>query len=155
MSKHKTHCKNGHELTLENTYVCPKGFRECRVCRKGGHRSSADSIRQQNAWKSDEHYAALVGKEGIKAHVALDVATGCWNWTGKMLTGYGMVKFPGRSIRAHRLSYIVHRGLIDQSLVLDHLCRNTRCVNPEHLEPVTIRENVRRGLLGVLRRVGG
>ena len=45
---------------------------------------------------------------------------------------------------AHRVSYVHFKGLIPEELELDHLCRNPSCVNPEHLEPVTHRENILR-----------
>jgi hypothetical protein len=47
--------------------------------------------------------------------------------------------------RAHRFVYENTVGLIPDGLVLDHLCRNRACINPGHLEPVTIRENILRG----------
>lgn len=47
---------------------------------------------------------------------------------------------------AHRAVYEHLRGPIPVGLELDHLCRNTRCVNPAHLEPVTHRENALRGV---------
>jgi hypothetical protein len=71
---------------------------------------------------------------------------GCWPWLGARLPrGYGQF-FDGRSVvRAHRWSYEHFRGPIPAGLVLDHRCRNTACVNPYHVEPVTQRENVLRG----------
>lgn len=72
---------------------------------------------------------------------------GCWEWSGTMRPdGYGVVWVAGRLVRAHRFFYEHHVGPIPDGLVLDHLCRNRRCVNPSHLEPVTHRENVMRGI---------
>lgn len=69
----------------------------------------------------------------------------CWLWTGAIQSGgYGEIRHLGRTRLAHRVSYEVHVGPIPIGLQLDHLCRNTRCVNPTHLEPVTQSVNVRR-----------
>jgi hypothetical protein len=75
---------------------------------------------------------------------------GCWQWIGaKWARGYGIFTLPGtqQRIAAHRWGYEHLVGPIPDGLELDHLCRNRQCVNPEHLEPVTHLENVRRGLV--------
>lgn len=73
--------------------------------------------------------------------------TGCWIWSGyRYPRGYGKACFGGRYVSAHRLSYVVNKGPIPEGLVIDHLCRNILCVNPDHLEAVTMRENVLRGV---------
>lgn len=71
---------------------------------------------------------------------------GCWLWHGTMFsTGYGSFKANGQIKVAHRLSYQFLKGEIPEGLQLDHLCRVRKCVNPEHLEPVTRKENLLRG----------
>lgn len=71
---------------------------------------------------------------------------GCIEWLGsKTPLGYGHFHVDGRAVYAHRWSYEYHVGPIPDGLVIDHLCRNTSCVNPDHLEPVTHAENVKRG----------
>lgn len=79
----------------------------------------------------------------------------CWLWTGaKTGAGYGMIRevgHGGKMLMAHRVAYELLVGPIPEGLFLDHLCRTPLCVNPAHLEPVTCRENMRRGLLGVLK----
>ena len=70
----------------------------------------------------------------------------CWNWNGAKWNGYG--KFhPNRlsCANAHRFAYELIRGKIPSGLTIDHLCRNRSCVNPEHMEAVTIKVNVLRG----------
>lgn len=72
---------------------------------------------------------------------------GCWNWTGsKLPSGYGRLSHRRlkQSKLAHRLSYEFAYGPIPGGLHLDHLCRNRACVNPLHLEAVTVEINVRR-----------
>jgi hypothetical protein len=77
----------------------------------------------------------------------IDPDTGCWIWTRYINPrGYGRLVRGGEQL-AHRVLYRFHRGEIPDGLDLDHLCRNRACVNPDHLEPVTIRENNRRGAL--------
>ena len=74
------------------------------------------------------------------------VGDGCWEWTaGKYPEGYGSFWLNGRTRQAHRVLYELMIGSIPVGLHLDHLCRNRSCVRPAHLEPVTPRENLRRG----------
>jgi len=73
---------------------------------------------------------------------------GCWVWNGSMMNeGYGVYgkRRRGESNLAHRIMYEVMVGPIPAGMTIDHLCRNRRCVNPAHLEPVSIAENVMRG----------
>jgi hypothetical protein len=78
----------------------------------------------------------------------------CWEWTSaRTPSGYARVKRQGRDSQAHRVAYEVHVGPIPDGLELDHLCRNRGCVRPDHLEPVTHAENMRRG--APFRRQGG
>lgn len=81
-----------------------------------------------------------------KPFFVIDHQSGCWNWTGKPGTdGYGDVKFAERMFKSHILYYILAKGDVPVGCELDHLCSNRRCVNPDHMEPVTHLENVRRG----------
>lgn len=71
---------------------------------------------------------------------------GCWQWTGSDNgLGYGQLMCDGRLQVVHRVAYEQIVGPIPNGLTLDHLCRNTRCVNPSHLEPVSMKENILRG----------
>lgn len=71
----------------------------------------------------------------------------CWLWTAGVTGrgGYGAFCVNYKMIPAHRYSYTILKGEIPERMELDHLCRNRRCVNPDHLEPVTREENWRRG----------
>lgn len=73
----------------------------------------------------------------------------CWLWVaGKDRRGYGRFAINRKPKLAHRVSYEFMTGKIPEGLVIDHLCRETSCVNPAHLEPVTVKENNRRGMAG-------
>ncbi len=77
----------------------------------------------------------------------------CWEWVGSLNPGgYGNIKIGGKTISAHRWVYETLVGPIPEGLDLDHLCRVRHCVNPDHLEPVTRAENLRRGVQGFAMR---
>jgi hypothetical protein len=74
----------------------------------------------------------------------------CWLWTGALLReGYGQIGYTMDGVvtrwLAHRLVYTMIKGEIPKGLTLDHLCRVRSCVNPDHLEPVTLKVNLLRG----------
>lgn len=88
--------------------------------------------------------------ERFQKYHQIDEETGCWNWLGYInKSGYGMfAQGQGRWGLAHRWTYKTFKGQLIDGLVMDHLCRNRKCVNPEHLEQVTMRENTIRGIAG-------
>lgn len=105
-----------------------------------------------------ERFMAKVEKRG---------GDGCWEWTGHVMeNGYGQAAVESGIHRlAHRVSYELHVGPIPEGLVIDHrchsddkscsggdACRHRRCVNPDHLEPVTQTENMIRGRIGEANR---
>lgn len=96
-----------------------------------------------NAWQA-EHTPA-----SIALHVRRNIAPGdggCWLWTrSKSPDGYGWASYRNRTHQAHRLVYTFVYGSVPDGMHLDHLCRVRHCVNPDHLEPVTPRENLLRG----------
>lgn len=85
-------------------------------------------------------YARLAGR------IRVDQGTGCWHCSGWSTgNGYAKIRVNGTCRVAHRALYEEMVGPVAADHVLDHRCRQRSCVNPAHLEPVTARENVRRG----------
>lgn len=73
--------------------------------------------------------------------------TPCIEWAGtKERNGYGVISFGGRQFVAHRLEWERVNGPIPEGMVIDHLCRNTSCVRPDHMEPVSGKVNTLRGV---------
>jgi hypothetical protein len=109
----------------------------CRQIRAA--RARALRAKKKTGWvksTADERFEACVDRSGQ-----------CWMWTGLVLPcGYGRLSVDGKQVYAHRYSYEQTVGPIPEGLELDHLCRVRACVNPNHLEPVTRRENIRRGV---------
>lgn len=86
----------------------------------------------------------------IRFEAFIDRSGDCWLWKGGKINGYGVfrARFGVRqlyNVYAHHFAYELHKGPIPEGLTLDHLCRVRACVNPDHLEAVTQRENTLRG----------
>lgn len=105
-------------------------------------------------------YNVRPSKERFQEKFVVNVATGCHIWIASSRSNAGGIKYGQFAVRrngkcatmkASRFAYIMAHGDIPHGMVIDHLCRNTMCVNPLHLEAVTTKENIRRGLNGVLK----
>jgi hypothetical protein len=119
------------------------------------HRSYSRQYMAKNANNpvTQEHMTDAL-KERFFAKV--DKTDTCWNWTSAKTAykpkriasdatkGYGFITINGRPFYAHRASWLMHKGPLVDGLVIDHLCNNTLCVNPDHLQQVTTRENTGR-----------
>lgn len=92
--------------------------------------------------------------ERIADKVTPVTESGCHVWLGASTNGgYGHLKYENKYYLAHRVTYIHRYGAIPEGLDLDHLCRVRCCVNPDHLEPVSRRENLIRGNTAIARNV--
>lgn len=95
-----------------------------------------------------DHFTAVAVDADSRFWAKVNKTDTCWLWTGSIdASGYGRFRCDGRWIGAHR--YL--RGDAPAGMQWDHLCRVRHCVRPDHLEPVTPRENTQRGARGRLR----
>ncbi|WP_081471343.1 HNH endonuclease signature motif containing protein [Methyloversatilis universalis] len=96
-------------------------------------------------WQED------VTPSSLPRHIRRNIGPGdggCWLWLrSRSRDGYGWASLGNKTFQAHRLVYELIRGSVPAGLVLDHLCRVRNCVNPDHLQPVTPRENLVRSEL--------
>lgn len=90
--------------------------------------------------------------ERIHSNIEVDPETGCWLWQGATTGGYGRIYWERKHHSTHRLVYELLVGPIEHTI--DHVkerCSHKHCCNPEHLEDVTLGENIRRGPQGALQ----
>lgn len=108
-----------------------------RMCRACAAKIGTIAARKANTQPIEERFMRYVQK----------AASGCWEWTGRLQkNGYSTFYCNGKIVRGHRWSYEHFIAPIPQGKEIDHLCRNRKCVNPAHLEPVTRKENRRRAM---------
>lgn len=146
----KEFCSRGHNSPRNADNSCIKCHREsmrkmsskqltCDFC--------GDSVKY---YSMPSHKKRRHGISGIdfKARFMQKVVineNGCWVWQRYINPGgYGLTKVNRKTVIAHRAAYEMFVGPIGEGLTIDHTCRTRACVNPEHLEPVTIQENLRR-----------
>jgi len=81
-------------------------------------------------------------RKKLKSNIVRDPQTGCHLWTKSAKpNGYGQVRWKGKVLYTHRLSYEAFNGEIPESSVVHHACSNRLCINPKHLQLVTPQEN--------------
>lgn len=121
-------CGREFALTIPTQTWCSK------TCRRGSGRTPINII------------------DRFMSHVCADPFSGCWLWGSQLNhNGYGVFRLNSRqslehrSTSAHRIAYELFVGAIPSGMQLDHLCRVRCCVNPAHMEIVSLQENLRRG----------
>lgn len=125
--------------------------RDCQTCGAELIRPPRVSVKD---W-GDRRHCNRACRDAARPSIAVDYSVsegGCWEWSGPIdRNGYGKAYDPKRPAGeridwAHRVSYRHAKGAIPEGLQLDHLCNNPPCINPDHLEPVTQAENIRRAM---------
>lgn len=92
-----------------------------------------------------KHWLATVTPlERFTSKYSLNAETGCWDWLGAVSHNYGKMHHLGQTVSAHRFSYLMFVGEIPDGMVVDHICNNKLCVNPDHLRVLTNQQNLAR-----------
>jgi hypothetical protein len=139
---------------VKSVWSYAKGCR-CSGCRrKKAAVAKGDGLTLCRCGSRKKRQAARCSDCAKPAHVITRIlervhidTRGCWLYEGHLTlgsSGYGLIGVDRTNKVTHRLMYEELVGPVPEGLELDHLCCVTRCVNPDHLEPVTHAENCRR-----------
>jgi hypothetical protein len=163
-----THCVHGHEFTVDNTRVRENGSRQCRACvsRRGAEhyrafgggttgictgcgaqypKTRTNLCRSCRSSRPHRWRGKDPADRFFELTLIPELPNACWPWGGSRdRYGYGKMSAFGVHVRVYRYSYELLVGPIPEGLTIDHLCRNPPCVNPDHLEAVTNKENILR-----------
>lgn len=129
-------------------------LKQCAVCQEPfqphlqlvGRRKYCSPRCRSNKPRPPRPETAHFNLDRLMKHVVPVPESGCWLWDGYWSTkGYGITTLKNNPYYAHRVMYESLRGPVPKDMELDHLCRVKCCVNPDHLEAVTSRENTLRG----------
>lgn len=116
-----------------------------------GKRRSNGRTKKQSWWTQPQAIGSL--PEGTAERLAAKVIPGgsdgtCLEFTGCVVRkGYGQMKVAGKPQYTHRVAYALRHGSVPAAMTIDHVCRNTVCCNPDHLQLMTNEENVEQQLL--------
>jgi hypothetical protein len=135
-------------MTDQKSKICLRcgiEFFQVRSGNKAWEKRKFCTIECFNTINQDQKIWSKVNKNGPIPNDRPELGN-CWNWMASTTeAGYAKTTYFNKTRLAHRIIYELLKEKIPKGLHLDHLCRNTRCVNPKHLEPVTVRENLLRG----------
>jgi hypothetical protein len=118
----------------------------CDECRMKQLTPNEEKIRECNKLEHCDKCGALDFFDGIDFWSKCLWNGDCYEWKGTVSAkGYGVISYKGRQWKAHRVAKILSGEFLPHWLVIDHLCKNTICVNPAHLRICTNEENVMAG----------
>lgn len=87
--------------------------------------------------------------ERFLSKIKINQESGCWEWTGYLTVGYGNIKIGNENFLVHRVSYSIFKNKDISNLIIDHKCRNRKCVNPDHLRVADSFKNTTENSIGI------
>lgn len=125
----RSHCLRGHELFGDNVRITHRGRRECQEC----HKLHQANYRAKQRAKLNRPTKRDIAVRKLAENTMPVTESGCMLWTAATdRFGYGRVYVFGNTIRAHRASWMIHRGDIPEGLQVLHKCDTPLCLNPDH-----------------------
>jgi Pectobacterium phage endonuclease len=113
-------------------------------------RERPEKPKKEKHIKTDEE---LLQEAFVRFFCKVEKTDTCWIWKGALIKGYGIMFFK-KSIKAHRFSYMIHKGELEKGKFICHTCDNPLCVNPEHLYQGTALQNKRDAIERNRTKVG-
>lgn len=149
----KTHCKHGHPLRGQNLYITSQGTRGCRACNRKTQRDLGARARKTNDREAFKYKRLPRGTPVLDRILAKTVKrkgpleSTCWIWMGSLAgPGYGQIRVTengkSRKVMVHRWMFEHHSGTPPGENEVHHRCDTPRCVNPDHLETLSHRDNL-------------
>lgn len=153
MSEPDTTQRDEHGTTARAQRHIREGSSVCELCREA--KLAYERERRRERRRTSQRGVTEVDQRRFWAKVQVPTtADGCMEWTGyRDPFGYGRFGVGPRNYKAHRLSYELLVAPIPDYTEIDHLCRNTSCVRPDHLDAVDHQENMSRGDIANRRKM--
>jgi hypothetical protein len=146
-------CECGNECIVAADDLKTGATQSCGCIRRNGiiEFNRRKRPKKEKELKKTKSYEEFFKEAVQRFQMNIEKTHSCWNWKGSQVRGYGVIFFK-KNIKAHRFSYFLHKGKLNDRLLVCHTCDNSLCVNPEHLYQGTEKDNARDSVIRKRRR---